>query len=302
MSRSGPLGKKQCLERSLRSDPPRRRHSAFSRPDFLYPQGCALLDLVQPGFVAEPARPEFHWAVWRDHRRVLLHDDGSGFVPARGRPPRIRGREIVSVESAADSTPRLDRPLHYLGSVPAPIANPAPAGLEIVLQYPGTWRMAGLLHWQEAAPHLDGRSRIDHSPRGRLCHQPHPDDGAAPDPRDAADRGCNPERDGRVTRMATEAPASEIGFEGAAGDQSAGIGEAAASDRKAVEEKGRARGRTGSRGSHYAGGIVEPAEAESGRHHRAADGAGKEETVARRIAWLGEKGESAGWPDEQNLG
>jgi hypothetical protein len=52
MSRSGPIGKKQCLERSLRSDSPRRRHFAFSRVDFLHAQGCAVVDLVQPGFVA----------------------------------------------------------------------------------------------------------------------------------------------------------------------------------------------------------------------------------------------------------
>src|SRR5437588_10302325 len=66
MSASGPIGKRHCLDGSLRSDLLGRRHPPFSAADSLPPERCSLVVLVQQVLAAEQAAPKFPWPVWPD--------------------------------------------------------------------------------------------------------------------------------------------------------------------------------------------------------------------------------------------
>ena len=269
MSGSGPHGKKQRLERSLRSDSSRRRHAAFPRADFLHAEGCALLGLVQPGLAAEPARAKFHRTVRRDHRRLFLPDARRRFLFARGRSARFRRREIISCSTAGDAAPRLDRALHRLGRVPPPIADPASPRLAHAfnIQGPGGWvgYFIGkklLLTWMGGVGSIILLTGIYVSSLILMT-------GLRPIHIVRQTVAWHPQWHGRVARMAIETAAAQIGFERAAGDQPAGTRETTARDRKAVEEKRRAGARA-CRSICFARGIGESAETESGRYHGAA--------------------------------
>src|SRR5205085_4520732 len=164
----------------------------------------------------------------------------------------------------------------------------------------GIRRLGRLFHRQENAAHLDGPRGIDHPADWSLRRQFDPDDRSATDPYRAANGRRRATRDGGVRRMAAETAAPKIGSERADRNQPTGIGQAAARDREAVEEKRRADAGAGGLGD--SGRIDEPSETEGGRHDRAAKRAGEKETVAGGIARLGGESENAGRPNEQNLG
>src|SRR5437868_7840677 len=191
----------------------------------------------------------------------------------------------------------MDCSLRHFRRLPSPVADVASPRLADLVQYPRPRRVDRVLHREKDAAYLDGRCWIDHPLDWNLHQRFDPDDGPTADPhRTRNDRGDSP-RDGGVKGMAVETAAAEIGFERAPCDQPAGIGEAATRHRKAVEEKRRRDAGTGGRGD-SAGRISKPPEAEGGRHDGAAERAAEKETIAGRIARIGNESESAGWPNE----
>ena len=203
----GPNGKKQRLERSLRPHLARRRHTAFSRADFLHAQGCALLGLVQPHFAGESSCAKFHRTVRRNHRRNLLSHDRRGRVSPGGGSARVRRGETISFEFACDAANRLDRSLHRVGRLPLAVTDTLLPRLAFGLQHSRARRLGRLLPGKNRAAQCHGQGRLSHSLEWNLRDDADPDDWTSADsPCSRNDRDHAP-RKRKAARMAL-APAT----------------------------------------------------------------------------------------------
>ena len=141
--RGGPHRQTQRLERSLRSRSTFRRDAAVFCADFLYAEGCTVLDLVQPYFAGESSCAKFHWASGRNCRGNLLSIHWSfaslllaavllGFGAAKLFYPRLRVAPRIG----------LDRSVHHIGCLPRCSVQTSPfAGLARRLQHSRAGRL-----------------------------------------------------------------------------------------------------------------------------------------------------------------
>ena len=217
----------------------------------------------------KPAGPEFHRAVRRDRRRVLLHDARRRVVSARGRFARVRRREIISCEIAGHTAGRLDLLFIVSGACLLQLQTQHLQGWRTLFNIPGPGGWIGyvigkklLLTWMGNVGSMILLTGLYLSSLILMTGLR---------PIHLVRQTVAGIRQGMVAlaRMAIEAPPAQIRPRRPARNQPAGTRETAAGHRKTAEEKRRSGFRAGS-GRHFAGRTDEPAQAESRRYDRAA--------------------------------
>src|SRR5919198_2571918 len=200
--RGGSHRQTQRLERGLRARSTVFGDTAVFCADFLYAEGCAVLDLVQPHFASESSCAKFHWASRRNYCRNLLSIHWSGGVPFGRNPARVRGRKTLLSRFADRVAVGLDCSVYYIGWLFAACAAVSFAGLARGLQHSGTGRMDRIRFCRRtpwATPQRSWPTRYASPVDWNLC------DHTDPGHRTASDSSCS--RDGRAYATHERKPA-----------------------------------------------------------------------------------------------